>query len=386
MSRFPPVCDVAVIGGGPAGASAALTLARAGRNTILIEASHYETPRIGENLGPAVGPLLRELGVWDEFLSLDSVPSYGSHSAWGGANLVSESLIQSPYGNGWHIDRRGFDEMLASSAARAGVCLLQGVRVAGCARMPDGRWRLALIPKSEATGDHERLHARGVIDATGRNSVLTRRSGGKRFAYDRLVGVAMFLRGKTMHSAGSTLVEAVADGWWYSAPLPDRRTIAIFMTDGDLLRPRKKKGIDVWMEKLDRTRHVSARCRGSEMDWGPGILPALSHRSRSGSGGECWLPAGDAALSVDPLSSSGVTRALRSGREVARAMTNWLDGDATDARALERSMDVEFEQYLRSRRAYYAMEARWPDSPFWRRRVSTPIPRGYPSASPGQKS
>ena len=74
-------CDVAIVGGGPAGATAALTLARAGLLVFLIEGLRYERPRVGETLPPSAQPLLHRLGLWEAFAQLDSTPSFGTQSA-----------------------------------------------------------------------------------------------------------------------------------------------------------------------------------------------------------------------------------------------------------------------------------------------------------------
>src|SRR5205809_8033562 len=75
--------DVVVVGAGPAGSATALRLSRMGCRVALVERTRFEKPRVGESLSPAVQPLLAELGVWQEFLRLEPLPSYGMRSIWG---------------------------------------------------------------------------------------------------------------------------------------------------------------------------------------------------------------------------------------------------------------------------------------------------------------
>src|SRR5438105_2753114 len=75
--------DVAIIGGGPAGAATAIALQRAGYTTVLLERTHYERTRIGETLAPPARSLLAQLGVLDRFLSDGHSPSAGTLAAWG---------------------------------------------------------------------------------------------------------------------------------------------------------------------------------------------------------------------------------------------------------------------------------------------------------------
>ena len=114
-------CDVIVIGGGPAGAATALHLARAGRIVVLIERSTYDDLRLGETLPPAVNPMLRDLGLWSDFLAMDPVPSYQTASAWGAPDIAARSFILSAHGHGWHVDRARFDALIASAAEAAGA-------------------------------------------------------------------------------------------------------------------------------------------------------------------------------------------------------------------------------------------------------------------------
>ena len=116
----PPECDVAVLGGGPAGAAAAITLARTGRSVVVIEKSHYEQSRIGETLVPAARPLLVRLAVWEPFLAAGHLPSPGVLSVWGEDELYETHSIFNAYGQGWHLDRQRFDTMLAQAAEKPG--------------------------------------------------------------------------------------------------------------------------------------------------------------------------------------------------------------------------------------------------------------------------
>jgi flavin-dependent dehydrogenase len=88
-----------------------------------------------------------------------------------------------------------------------------------------------------------------------------------------------------------------------------------------------------------------------------------------GSDVACRLAAGDAALAVDPISGSGVVRALRTGRAAADAALAWLRGDRSACRGYDAARDGECTDYLLERTDYYRLESRWPEAPFWSRRV-----------------
>jgi flavin-dependent dehydrogenase len=209
--------DVAVVGGGPAGATAALTLARVGLDVVMVEASRYQRVRLGETVPPPARKVLARLGLGANWAATEVTPSFGTSSAWGGPELASNSFISSPYGNGWHLDRRRFDLRLGAGAAAAGVRLVQGVRVTACTPAPRDTWRLTLDRDGRANG----MTVGAVVDATGRRARLARALGARRHVVDRLVGVAVQYRGAPT-DGGFTLVEAVRDGWWYSAPVPPR--------------------------------------------------------------------------------------------------------------------------------------------------------------------
>ena len=115
--------DVAVIGAGPAGSATALRLAQCGLRVLLMERSRMDTPRVGESLAPAVQPALRRLGLWECFMALGALPSWGTRSVWGDAQVQTHSHLQSPWSSSWHVDRAAFDRLLAHAAAQAGAYL-----------------------------------------------------------------------------------------------------------------------------------------------------------------------------------------------------------------------------------------------------------------------
>src|SRR5579872_5597117 len=98
------VADAVVVGGGPAGSAAALSLAIAGRSVVMV--TRGDNYPVGEMLCPEVRIMLAQLGVWEEFLGGNPSPAHGIWSAWGSDRLVARDFIANPYGTGWFVDRR----------------------------------------------------------------------------------------------------------------------------------------------------------------------------------------------------------------------------------------------------------------------------------------
>ena len=121
------------------------------------------------------------------------------------------------------------------------------------------------------------------------------------------------------------MVETAAEGWWYTAPLPGSAMIGMLMTDADLCRRHALAGNTNWQARLRSAPCTAARMRMAPPSTLPRVHPAASHRLLRADDPRPWLAVGDAALAVDPLSGSGVPRALRTAETATRTVSQLLD-------------------------------------------------------------
>lgn len=384
--RAATAADVAIVGGGPAGAVAALVLARRGLRAVVLESAEGPRAKAGETLPPSAASLLRRLGLESDLERDGHLPAHGVRALWGSGAPGENPFLASPYGTGWHVDRARLEARLAAAAKAAGAQWRWGRRVTSCRRTGD-RWLLAAEARAPArAGDpgpmrHEAIEARFVADATGRHARIARRLGARRVRYDRLVGLFALVPGPSAaeEAAGAldtfTLVEAAEDGWWYSARLDGGGLAVCYSSDGDLLSHALRRGDRAaWRRELARTVETRARVDGGGEVAAVQVLPAESSRLDTLDGGG-WIALGDAAAAYDPLSSHGMAAAMGSGFYGAHAVAEQLAGAPEAARtarlAYRQIMEQNYGAYLDLLRSHYARERRWPDSPFWHRRHAT---------------
>lgn len=362
--------DVVVAGAGPAGAATALRLASAGCRVALIERSRFDRPRAGESLAPAVQPELVALGLWDRFLALNPLPSWGTRSLWGDETPHEHAHMMSAYGRGWHVDRVSFDRMVARAAEAAGAQVMTGTTIVASRPAGDGTWLVELADRERTS---RILHAELVIDATGRTANLARRLGAGSIVFDRLVGITVQTAGIESSLACYLSIESTRDGWWYAAPMPENQTVAVLFTDADLCGRSNMATAVEWWGRLNATSTTRSRVLDPSPHQTPRVFSAISQRTRRNESQARWLTVGDAALAVDPISGSGVVRAFRTAKAGTETALALLDGTTGDVLAdYEAERDRECALYLEERAIYYGLERRWPDAPFWARRFVRP--------------
>jgi flavin-dependent dehydrogenase len=360
LERF----DVLIVGAGPAGCAAAITLARNGHSAALVCRPQRARPNAGEMLAPESQGVLHALGLSETLLRCPHIPVKGILSAWGSSEAMRQDFLFSPYGNAWLLDRQAFDSALFDRCVSVGVRTVQTSAARGCVRTDEG-WELGEDRAAAVLG------ARFVIDATGRGSHISARYAGRLHSLDRLIAT-----GWESSAAGSAqdwpLIEASPMGWWYSASLPDGNCVVLFMTDADLFSRGELPRLAFLRECLDDA--PLTRSRFGELPTATGTIRAPAMTAwRERVAGANWLLAGDSAVSVDPLSGGGIKRALECGVRAGEAVSAALGGDAAAMHSYAAWLEERRGEYLRQRLHYYRAEQRWPRSAFWRRRMQADV-------------
>lgn len=319
---------VQVIGGGPAGACCALRLAEWGRRVALEHHTRAATPLSQETLVDSARPLLESWGLLD--LAATRWPGTPRHAViWGDDEVRWRAGIDtSP---GYKVVRSEFDSVLRARAVEGGVDMVT-----------------ATSPEITAV-------ATGKTAPPSAGTSVTTRSLPKTVA---LCGVVEGVDTWT----DTTVIEAVPEGWWWWLPLEDGSASLALLADATDTRVR---GIEGVVEAARESAHGPARTHAPPTWFGMNATPRLRTSRR----GEVLI--GDAASTIDPLSSQGVEKGLASAEEAAYVVNTLLtrpqDREAVLAhhRAWERDL---YEAHARRALAFYAREQRFPDAAFWKTR------------------
>lgn len=366
-----PALDVLILGAGPAGCATALALRRRGvARVMLVDQPVAQAFRIGEAATPDVPGLVAQLlgGVAVDAPAAQR-PYVGNLSCWGGLSR-RDDFMRRGLAPGWQLDRAAFDQGLRELASAAGAMLRCPARCDDVARTPGG-WAVVL-------DDGTALQARVLVDASGRRARLATRLGATRLRADRLVALATRCpseAGAGEGLAGHVLVESCPDGWWYATPLPGGELLVSLMTDHDVARSRRLRD---WTAFAQVWAASSALRERVPVPTAPQLVVTFAAHSGcvDRAAGPGWMAVGDALMSLDPLSSSGLSGALRDGLDAADMLLAWLHGDdpAPTGRAWGQRAAGTWARYLAQRQQLYGQERAWPDHPFWRRRHA-PMPR-----------
>jgi len=355
---------VCVIGGGLAGMSTALAVKRYGIEVTLLEASGYDRCCAGEHLVSQGINALASLGSPAAIWESNSVNCDEIQSAWGSGEFYTKDSILNPYGGGVLLTRPDFDAELSQYVRKSGIDLRTDSR--GCyLKRRLNQW---LIKYKSKRGSKE-LIADFVVDATGRNTKFALSLGAIKLKYDNLIAITGFITpGEFKHEmpAGTIKIEATSYGWCYSAILKDRTLVVSLMTDNNIAAEygTTEKAFRYLIPSTNIGSNIIKN--GGEFE----TITACSAQTQilNKVSGDGWLSVGDAAWSADPLSSSGMFKAIRSGINAAKAIN---DCQLKKVSALERyahEVRTEFYKYLAERARYYRMEVRWRNEDFWKKR------------------
>lgn len=368
--------DVCVMGAGPAGCVMAARLAQLGLAVWLVEREEFPRRHLGESLSPGVLPLLEAIGARGAVEAADFTRVRRVLSNWDGP-LVERV---DPGEQGLLVDRGRFDALLAGRAGALGVEVMQPAVVREFA-LGDNGWRLGI----EAAASVRHLRVRYLVDATGRAAAL---AGRRRRTGPRTVALYAYWRGRRLPA--QPRIGAGANEWYWGVPLPDGLYNTLVFVDGASLRGRTRPAREARFHELVGRSGLMDGCGERRLVGGVHAVDATPYLDD-----ECVTRAqikiGDSALALDPLSSSGVQKAIQtalSGAVVVNTLLRKPENTDAAIRFYRDSLAHASERHRAWAAGHYGTVAAREHSPFWADRSIAvgSAPPYVPSAPPEDMS
>jgi flavin-dependent dehydrogenase len=326
--------DVIVIGGGPAGSTVSTILAQRGRRVALFERERFPRFHIGESLIPETYWVLKRLNMLPKMQQSHFVKKYSVQFVNASGKLSAPFYFHDnkPHecSQTWQVVRSEFDQMMLDNAREHGVDAREGVHVVDILFEGD---RAVGVAIKEPDGSRREVRARVVVDASGQAALLQNRF--KLRVWDPILNkgaIWTYWRGAyrdTGRDEGATMVLQTdnRNGWfWYIPQHDDVVSVGIVAPFDYLLKGRGANHETTYLEEVERCPAVKSRIAGAERATGYFVTRDYSYRSTRVAG-HGWVLVGDAFGFLDPLYSSGVLLALKSGELAADAIADGLERD-----------------------------------------------------------
>src|SRR6201982_3729217 len=291
------IYDVAIIGGGPAGSTAATLLARARRRVVLFEREKFPRFHIGESLLPFSMKAFTRLGLHEKFVNAGFIKKYGGEIMGAcsdtGTKFYFKDGYRSQTDHAYQVTRGDFDKMLLDHAAESGAEVHEQTAVEGVEFSNDGV-ELAI----RSNGSSRPIRAHYLVDASGRTSLLGRQFNIKK-TYEHLQKLSIFAhydgvwRPEGIDGTLTVLIRAI-DRWFWLIPLTDERTSVGVVLDSETFRKSKLKAEDFLEEALAEQPIITKRMANARRVSQVYVEADFSYRSAR-LHGDRWLLAGDAA-------------------------------------------------------------------------------------------
>ena len=332
--------DVIVIGGGPAGATTSTLIAQRGKKVVLFEREKFPRFHIGESLIPETFWVLKRLNMLPKMHASPFVKKYSVQFV-GSSGKLSEPFYfmdNKPHecSQTWQVLRSEFDKMMLDNAREHGVEAHEGVRVLDV--LFEGERAVGVRMMDESGKEHD-VRSQVVVDASGQSTMIASKFK-MRVADPELKKGALWTYFKgayrdTGRDEGATMVLQTAGkkGWFWYIPLHNDVVSVGVVSSFEYLFNGRGDHETIYEEELDRCPAVKERVSIGERCAGFYATKDYSYRSRRAAG-DGWVLVGDAFGFLDPLYSSGVLLALKSGSLAADTIVEALEKGDTSAAEL----------------------------------------------------
>jgi len=342
--------DVVVIGGGPAGSTAATMLARQGASVLLLERERFPREHVGESLLPASIPVLEELGVLPAVQEAGFLTKWGATMVWGSdptpwSWYFRETNQRNPHS--YQVWRPQFDQLLLENSRAHGVDVREGHRVVEVL-WEDGK--ATGVRYQSDSGETGTVQCRYVVDASGQTGLLARDLNLRQWDpfFQNLAVYGYFSSAQPLPEPDETniFIEAYPQGWLWSIPLHTGWTSVGAVVDSATSQNEISTGsLQRFLEsQIIQAPHTSRMLRNAHLESGPFIVKDWSYVCERVAG-DGYVLAGDAACFVDPLFSSGVHLALMSGILSAAYVTSALKGPGIAEAAAAAYQELYLKEY-----------------------------------------
>jgi flavin-dependent dehydrogenase len=349
------MASVCVMGGGPAGSIFAIRMAELGHQVDVVEAAAFPRPHLGESLSPGVQALLQSVGAAGALD--DALPARNVEVAWDGPALIRKDERE----EGLLVDRGFFDGALLDRARRLGVRVHQPARIVDRKQTENG-WRLVIA----TAGGNEIRQVDFLADARGR-------AGATAWRRDTTGPATLALHAYWKGAALPThpVIRAGDAAWYWAVPLPDGTCHLQVFVDAKEFGALPKATLKArYLELLG--------CSG----FGTGLLQGPVQASDAtpyvalNAATPFSIALGETALALDPLSSSGVQKAIQTALAGAVVANTLMKSGASAAAAMafhETNLGAASTRHRKWATSYYAEAARERPDVFWRRRAGPAV-------------